>query len=319
MTDRIEGRISSPDKKPGKKSTLAFAETAISDLLGSVTSLLKENINFVLNAEDDLKDLKMKLEHWQKDLKDADSVPFFSNDRNRYEQLKDVVYDAEDIIEKYRNKIELSKRDKVRKRSWTAAFSSINEHIFFPYQVGKKIKKFKQSLDGIKLEPTQKEGGKGTVGGENDNSRETTHHIGLQPPIGREDDKNVIVEKLLSENSLQNNMTEKGGVSIISIVGKGGIGKTAIAKMVFSEVEQQFGKHRWWVCVSERPSREDLLRKILKEVCKGSKTGLEAITSLSDLCTQVQSELQIPNNNKMKQHVPPMHSNRSPASPTFKS
>ncbi|XP_049931576.1 putative disease resistance protein RGA1 [Nymphaea colorata] len=86
-------------------------------------------------------------------------------------------------------------------------------------------------------------------------------------------------------------MTEKHDVSIISIVGEGGIGKTTLAKMVFSEVKQQFGECRWWVCISERPNRKDLLRKILKEVCKGSTAGLDCITSLSDLCTQIQSEL----------------------------
>ncbi|KAF3773734.1 Disease resistance protein [Nymphaea thermarum] len=86
-------------------------------------------------------------------------------------------------------------------------------------------------------------------------------------------------------------MTKKRDVSIISIIGEGGIGKTTLAKMVFSEVKPQFGEHRWWVCVSDRPNHEDLLRKILKEVCKGSTAGLEGITSLSDLCTQIQSDL----------------------------
>ncbi|XP_049931587.1 putative disease resistance protein RGA3 [Nymphaea colorata] len=86
-------------------------------------------------------------------------------------------------------------------------------------------------------------------------------------------------------------MTEKHDVSIISIVGEGGIGKTTFAKMVFSEVKQQFKERRWWVCVSERPNHKDLLRKILKEVCKGSTAGLESMISLSDLCKQIQSEL----------------------------
>ncbi|XP_049931577.1 putative disease resistance protein RGA3 [Nymphaea colorata] len=60
-------------------------------------------------------------------------------------------------------------------------------------------------------------------------------------------------------------MTGKRDVFIISIVGEGGIGKTTLAKIVFSEVKQQFEERRWWVCVSERPKGKDLLRKILKE------------------------------------------------------
>ncbi|KAF3773730.1 Disease resistance protein [Nymphaea thermarum] len=141
------------------------------------------------------------------------------------------------------------------------------------------------------LKPKPKESSQGHIGGEDDNPRETIHHIGAQPPIGRENDKRVIVEKLLSNGSGQSGMTEKRDVSIISIVGEGGIGKTTLAKAVFSEVEQQFRERRWWVCVSERPSHRDLSRKILKEVYKGSTAGLEGVFYLSDLCRKLQDEL----------------------------
>ncbi|XP_031482955.1 putative disease resistance protein RGA3 [Nymphaea colorata] len=274
----------------------ALAETAISNLLGAVTNLLKEKRDVILNANDDLKKLQRKLKIFQKAITDADRKPFLSKERDRDLEgdLKDVVYDAEDIIEEYQSKIEVSK--KVHKRPWTALFHSVNEHVSFPCQLGNEIKEINERLDEIKkdwdmdlLKPKPKESSQGLIGGEVDNFRETTHHIGAQPPIGRENDKRVIVEKLLSIGSEQSSMTEECDVSIISIVGEGGIGKTTLAKMVFSEVKQQFGGCRWWVCVSERPNRKDLLRKILKEVCKESKAGLD--TSLNDLCTQIQSEL----------------------------
>ncbi|XP_031499289.1 disease resistance protein RPP13-like [Nymphaea colorata] len=113
-------------------------------------------------------------------------------------------------------------------------------------------------------------GGEGLVHGEHDNPRETTHHMGVQPPTGKEDDKKVIVEKLLLNDSTERSKTQKGGVSIISIVGKGGIGKTALAKMVFKELKEHFGKR-------------------LTEVCKGS--GENPDCSLSELCTQLRNEL----------------------------
>ncbi|XP_031499296.1 uncharacterized protein LOC116263702 [Nymphaea colorata] len=61
-------------------------------------------------------------------------------------------------------------------------------------------------------------GGEGLVHGEHENPRETTHHMGVQPPTGREDDKKVIVEKLLSNHSTETSKAQKGGVSIISII-----------------------------------------------------------------------------------------------------
>ncbi|KAF3775736.1 putative disease resistance RPP13-like protein 1 [Nymphaea thermarum] len=60
----------------------ALAETAISNLLGAVTNLLKEKADVILNANDDLKNLQEKLKFYQKD-----------------------------IIEEYRSKIEVTKKD----------------------------------------------------------------------------------------------------------------------------------------------------------------------------------------------------------------
>ncbi|KAF3787328.1 putative disease resistance protein [Nymphaea thermarum] len=206
-------------------------QTVISNLLGAVTSLLKDKVNLILNAKDELKQLQGKLERLQKALKDADRKPFFSNERNRdlEGELKGIFYDAQDIIEDYQTIIELSEREKSSITSWKKA-----------------------------------------------------------------DDKEKVKE-LLFDGSTESSVPPKHGVSIVSIVGQGGIGKTTLAKMVFKEVEEQFGKRRWWVCVSHKPNPMNLLQKILKEVCKGCEREIDGITSFSDLCTRLQSEL---SNNK---------------------
>ncbi|XP_031473631.1 disease resistance protein RGA2-like [Nymphaea colorata] len=286
-----------------------LAETAISNLLGAVTSLLKEKVDLIRNAKDDLRKLNRKLERLQKDLKATDCKPFFSTERDRdlEIELKDIFYDAQDIIEEYQNIVYLSKREKdsmtslnkVRK-PWITLCSCFKEHVSASYQLGNEIKKINQRLDEIEndskmvdlLNTTPKEsGGGGPIGDEHNNPPETTHHISTaQPPIGRANDKEKVKE-LLFDGSTENSVLGRRGVSIVSIVGQGGIGKSTLAKMVFKEAEEQFGKHRWWVCVSDKPNRTGLLQKILKEVCKESERELEGITSLSDLCTQLQSEL----------------------------
>ncbi|KAF3778469.1 putative disease resistance protein [Nymphaea thermarum] len=285
-----------------------LAETAISNLLGAVTSLLKEKVDLIRNAKDDLKRLNRKLERLQKTLKAADCKPFFSNERDRdlEIELKDIFYDAQDIIEEYQNIVDISKREKdsvtslnkVRK-PWITLCSCFKEHVSASYQLGNEIKKINQRLDEIEndskivdlLNTTPKESsGEGHIGDEHNNPRETTHHISTtQPPIGRGKDKETVKE-LLFDVSTENSVLGRHGVSIVSIVGQGGIGKTTLAKMVFNEAEEQFREHRWWLCVSKKPNRMGLLQKIVKEVCKGSERELEGIT-LSALCTQLQSEL----------------------------
>ncbi|XP_031474168.1 putative disease resistance protein RGA3 [Nymphaea colorata] len=279
----------------------ALGEIVISVLLRNVAGLLKEIVDLVLHAKKDLKNLHGKVDRLQNALKDADRKPFFSNERDRdlEGEMKDVLYDAPDIMEEYQTIIELrnsiTSRNKVRK-PWITLFPGFKEPMSASYQLGNGIKNINQRLDKIerkreKVEKTPKESGEGRTGGEDDDLRETNHHMGAQQPIGRDHDKTVIVEKLLSNDSTPSSMTEKHNVSIISIVGEGGIGKSTLAKVVFNEVEQQFGERRWWVCVSERPKRKDLLQKIMKEVCKGSKAGFEGITNLNHLYTQIQSVL----------------------------
>uniref|UniRef100_A0A5K0UY24 NB-ARC domain-containing protein n=1 Tax=Nymphaea colorata TaxID=210225 RepID=A0A5K0UY24_9MAGN len=286
-----------------------LVEAAISNLFQCVTSVLKDKVGLICNAKLELKKLQEKLERLQKAIKAIEQIPFFSNEHNRdlEVKLKDVFYDAQDIIKRYQTTIALCKKDKhsitswnkVRK-PWITLSCCFKEHVSASYQLGNEIKKINQNLNEIEqckemvdlLNATPKVKSEDPIGGEHDNPRETTQLINTaQPPMGRADDKEK-VKKLLFDGFTESSALGKDGVFIVSIVGQGGIGKTTLAKKVFNEVEEQFGNRRWWVCVSEKPNRMGLLQKILKEVSKESKgEPLKGNTSFPDLCTQLQNEL----------------------------
>ncbi|XP_057742151.1 putative disease resistance RPP13-like protein 1 [Arachis stenosperma] len=83
---------------------------------------------------------------------------------------------------------------------------------------------------------------------------------------GRKEDKEAILKLLLDDDAAAD-----GNLSVIPIVGMGGIGKTTLAQLLYQDdqVKENFD-FRGWVCVSEE-----------FDVVKVTKTVIEAITSSS--------------------------------------
>ncbi|KAL6337212.1 hypothetical protein AAG906_036526 [Vitis piasezkii] len=98
--------------------------------------------------------------------------------------------------------------------------------------------------------------------------REMTHsYVDASNIIGRDQDKENIVSILMQSSS-----DEQENVSVIPIIGIGGLGKTTLAKLVYNDerVAAHFDK-RMWVCVSDEDFEiEKLTRKILISATKGS-------------------------------------------------
>ncbi|KAL0012175.1 hypothetical protein SO802_007283 [Lithocarpus litseifolius] len=87
--------------------------------------------------------------------------------------------------------------------------------------------------------------------------------------IGRDQDKENIVEHLMDPSDGQS-------ISVVPVVGIGGLGKTALAKVVFNDerVIERF-ELKCWVCVSDEFVLKQLLVKIIKSITSKNCSDLD--------------------------------------------
>ncbi|XP_028765303.1 putative disease resistance protein RGA1 isoform X2 [Neltuma alba] len=98
---------------------------------------------------------------------------------------------------------------------------------------------------------------------EKSNWRETSSSVLQEEMVGREGNKKDIIDLLLNDDNSHQN------VSLVAIVGIGGLGKTALAQLVYNDadVERSFHK-RIWVCVSQGSDVNVLVKLMLESLLK---------------------------------------------------
>ncbi|TVU21962.1 hypothetical protein EJB05_31634 [Eragrostis curvula] len=114
--------------------------------------------------------------------------------------------------------------------------------------------------------------------------RRTTPLVYEKSIFGREKDRDMIVEKLLSKE--EENCTSP--LTVAAIVGMGGLGKTTLAKLVYNDmrVRQSFDKFAW-VYVSENFDIIKITSNIITSLTKHSCEH----TEFGDLCRKLAQEI----------------------------
>jgi hypothetical protein len=193
------------------------------------------------------------------------------------DELKDAIYDAEDVLDEIATEAMLSELDaefhaparKVRKLSGSSfRNSSVKEIELKIKEVLERLETLAQQIDLLGLRVG--------VGVKLSERLPTTSLVEESDICGRNDEKEAIIKMLLSDDARGNEM------GVIAIVGMGGIGKTTLAQSVYNndKVKEHFNIDAW-VCVSEE-----------FDVFKVTKTIMEAMT-LSISNTKDLNQLQL--------------------------
>ncbi|XP_057990076.1 putative disease resistance protein RGA3 isoform X2 [Hevea brasiliensis] len=237
-------------------------------LLTKLASFVSQEISLVYGFTKDLRRLESTLSSINAILLDAEKKQEESHAVKVWiKRLREVVYDADDLLddvatEGLRRKVEIQGR-MVRK---VCDFFSSSNQIAFRFKMGHRIKDIRERIDEVAKEMSSL----GFISRKElevdmpvkNSWRETDSFVEGSEMIGRDGDKEKIIESLLC-------LENEESVSVVAIVGFGGLGKTALAQLVFNDnnVIKHFDP-KMWVCVSEEFDVKILVKNILKSVGK---------------------------------------------------
>ncbi|KAJ1427889.1 Virus X resistance protein-like, coiled-coil domain [Sesbania bispinosa] len=174
-------------------------------------------------------------------------------------RLKEVLHPADDLLDEIVIQDMRHKADSGPKQVFH--FSSPNQ-IAFHRKTARKIEKIRKKFNDVVQEMSQLNLSPRAVVVKQIGSvrRETSSFVLESDIIGREDNKMEIINLLRQSHKSQN-------VSLVAIVGIGGLGKTALAQLVYNDVEvQNLFEKRMWVCVSDNFDVKVILKNMLESL-----------------------------------------------------
>ena len=265
-----------------------MAEGALSGvaegIVGKAGDLVAQEIALFWGVKDEINKLKDTVSSISAVLLDAEARKH-NNDVNLWlQRLKDAMFDADDLLDEISTEAlrrEAMTRDKKAKE--VRIFFSKSNQLAYGLRMGHKVEAMRERFDAIAAdrvkfhldERSEEEQGR-------HKAREQTHSaVDATAVIGREDDKKAIIESLLNPNVKEN-------VSVLPIVGIGGLGKTTVAQLVFNDEQIKMHFELFlWVYVSDNFDVEIIVEKILECVKHEKPKDSEINTLVNDLVKEI--------------------------------
>ncbi|KAL5706963.1 hypothetical protein ACHQM5_025068 [Ranunculus cassubicifolius] len=270
-----------------------MADALISLVLEQLASYGLNEVTLVVGTRQEVLNLTDTLIQVKAVLADADEKQVKNKAvRTWLDNLKQVVYDADDVLDEWRTRTAISQlqgsinfgtRKKVLSYLLSPCFCFQN--VIVRYDIGQNIRDINKRLAGIAMRRTDF-GLEGVYQIPDQSQRLTSSVVDVSKIHGRDQAKEDMMSRLLGESS-----RDGMGTRVISIVGIGGLGKTTLAKLIFKDerVDANF-KMKMWVCVSDPFNLVSVAKEIIKEAAGDIResAGLEEVHKC--LCESVKGK-----------------------------
>ncbi|XP_071934170.1 putative disease resistance protein RGA3 [Coffea arabica] len=240
---------------------------AIQVTLERALSLASDSIGLLVGFKKDVASMTLSLGFIKDVLADAEERQNQIRGVQRWLKcLDEVAYDAQNVLdelhyESLRHQVESRNRHKLKVCCF---FSFSNINLAFRWRMASKVMDVKLKLKEINQQAREfgldsKSVVPAALPAAVGDARNRQTDSVLVPIIGRADDESEIVKILLS-------LSEKV-VSVLPIVGMGGLGKTTLAKSIYNnhQIDAHFNK-KIWVCVSRKVPIVELFKLILLQL-----------------------------------------------------
>nr|KJB46342.1 hypothetical protein B456_007G361400 [Gossypium raimondii] len=251
-------------------------------LSGFLDLLVGKSLDSALNFVADHDQLPQQLKQWQSILPDIQAVLDDAEEKQIknmgvkkwLEDLQDLAYDVDDILDEFAyEELRLNLQD-TQAQARPSKIQKLIRSIFTPTSFQFKnsmIPKVKEITDRLTCLTTRRSSlglseilsQAVTSKGKQPRLQPTSVLDGVVEYVGRHKEKTEMIEFLKGDNS--------NGVSVLSIVGMGGMGKTTLAQLVYNDatINESFDL-RAWVCVSDNFDAIAITKAILESITSKS-------------------------------------------------
>ncbi|KAM3310099.1 hypothetical protein ACQJBY_031036 [Aegilops geniculata] len=241
-----------------------MAEAVMGPLLGALQELVMKEAQAMAAVDDDVRNLRDKLMWLQAFLRDAEPRRRARNDeltRVCLHQIRGAVFDAEDAVDRYFLKIDLSKYP-----GWSQAivqfFAGLTTQVRVRRDLSRRVGSINKRLERIienkdKYKIDDQDSSSVTTWRPSTDISAAIENLGrfTLPLVGR-DEKQEEMRKALNEQSEH--------PMVITLAGESGLGKTKLMKAIYEDpVTKEHFRVRVWVSFAPGLSASQILKLVL--------------------------------------------------------